>query len=248
MNSMDRHDSTLRGERQTVGAHQVEWHLAEITMAYPAIRFEDTPSQNDGDSDGGFVCFMCGRSMDRGEPFICVSRRLEAFEDREGTRRVIDAMASLQVCRRCTFLSAHHELRWAHKPKLTELEIWGFHIYARLLADAVARAKSDTRVEEVLARAFVADVSYFSITLDAVALLGGAYKANRISTITARQCRNCHDTVDFNKPHLVIEITTDRPTSNGITQSNVMPLGRYCNKCSRKLFAVFDTGFVRYDL
>jgi len=221
-----------------VRAYQVERRSAEITITYPAIPFVGTLSHHDG--DGGYVCFICGKSMDRGESFICVSRRWETSGDREGTKKVIEAMASLQVCRPCTFLSAHHELRWVHKPKLVDLEICGFYTYARLLADAIARMKSDTRVREASARGFLAGVSDFSIALDITGLLGGTYNANPISMINDDHCYNCHDIINFNKPYLMIEIRVDTPTSNGIRQSNVMPLGRYCNECSRNLLPLCD--------
>jgi len=216
--------------------HQVKTYSSEIVIPYPTDPFRGMPSHNDG--DGGCICFICGKSMDRGETSICVSRRWETSGGREGTKKVkvIDAMASLQVCRPCTLLSAHHELRWVHKPKLVDLEIRGFYTYARLLADAIARMKSDTRVREASARGFLAGVSDFSIALDITGLLGGTYNANTISMINDDHCYNCHDIINFNKPYLVIEISMDTPTSNGITQSNIVPLGRYCNECSRQLF------------
>ena len=220
--------------------HQIKRRRAEITITYPAIPFADIPNHNDGNGDGGFACFICGKPMDRGEAFICVSRRWETSKDREGSTKVIDATASLQVCRQCTFLAAHHELRWAHKPRLVDLEIRGFYTYARLLADAIARMESDTCVREASAQGFLVSVSDSPIALDITGLLGGTYNVNPLSIIPDDHCHNCQDVIGFNKPYLVIEITVDTPTSNGIRQSNVMPLGRYCNGCSRKLLPLCD--------
>jgi len=220
--------------------HQVESRRAEITIMYPSAPFVGIPSHNGGDGDGGYVCFICDKSMDKGESFICVSRRWETSEDREGTKNVIDAMASLQVCRQCTLLSAHHELRWVHKPKLVDLEVCGFYMYTRLLADAIARIRSDTRAREASVRGFLAGASDFSIALDTTGLLGGTYNPNAISIITNDQCYNCRNIININKPHLVIEITVDTPTSSGITQSNVMLLGKYCNECSGQLLPLCD--------
>jgi len=223
-----------------VKAHQIERRHVEITITYPTTPFGGIASHNDGDGHGGFACFICDRSMDRGESFICISRRLEILQDREGSRKVIDAMASLQVCRECTLLSAHHRLNWAHKPKLVELEICGFYTYARLLSDAIVRMKFDTHVAKVTAQSFLADASYFSITPDRTGLLGGQYNANPISIMADEQCYECHDIISFNKPYMMIEVGIDTPRSTGITQSNVLPLGRYCNKCSWKLLPLYD--------
>jgi hypothetical protein len=100
--------------------------------------------------------------------------------------------------------------------------------------------KSDTRVREASVRGFLAGASDFSIALDITGLLGGTYKAKAIGVITDDHCHNCHDTINFNKPYLMIEITVDTTTSNGTTQSNVVPLGKYCNECSVQLLPLCD--------
>ncbi len=139
--------------------NQVREHRREITTIYPAPTFMEIPSGGDG--DGGFVCFICGRAMDRGEPFTSVSRLLETCGGGEAKPSIIEVVASLQVCLACSLLSGHHRLEWAHKPKVAEFEICGFRAYARLLAETISRRTSDTRVQEELVGHLVGDTPCF---------------------------------------------------------------------------------------
>lgn len=216
---------------------------AELLVAYPATPFDGAPSENGGDGDWRCVCFVCGRTADRGEALICVARRLERLPVREGKTEVIEAVATLQACWQCTQLSAHREFGWVHKPRLTDLELGGFYTYARLLAGAVARTRSDTRVRRVSDLGSVADASHAPVAQDATSLLGGRYNASPIIVTAGDCCRYCLNVVDVDKPYLVIEASVDRPGRCGVTQSSVLQLGRYCNECRKRLFPVICPDF-----
>jgi hypothetical protein len=216
---------------------QVRHGTSEITITYP--RF---PSDGifGGDGDGGYVCFICDRAMDNGEPFACVSRRVEICQDSQGKPSVIDATASLQVCLPCTLLSARRRLRWTTEPKLTAIEVQAFYAYASLLAETIRRAKSDTRIQKEIAENLLWDAPYFLIELDRVTLLGGTYHGNPVVIITDGRCLRCHGTIDFAKPHVMFEISVDTPRRDGISPSNIWPLGGYCHECSNQLFPLCD--------
>jgi len=211
---------------------QVRHGNSEITVSYPTFPFDGIFS---GDGDGGCVCFICDRTMDRGEPFTCASRLLQIYQDSQSKPSVIDATASLQVCLPCTLLSARHRLRWATKPKLTKIEVQAFYVYARLLEETISRAKSDTRVQHEIAENLLWDAPYFFIELDRVNLLGGTYHHNPVCIITDDQCQRCYSAIDSTKPHIAFQISIDTPRVYGISQSNIWRLAKYCDECSNEL-------------
>ena len=65
-----------------------------MTITYPITSFDEIVHHNDGDGNAKYACFICGKSMDKGESFICISRRLEKVIDKESSRGVIEAMAT----------------------------------------------------------------------------------------------------------------------------------------------------------
>lgn len=218
---------------------QVREHCREIMAVYPEPPFMEIPSGG-GDGDGGFVCFICDRAMDRGEPSTCLSRLLETREGGDAKPSVVEAVASLQVCLACTLLSSHHRLEWAHKPKLIEIEIGGFYTYARWLANAVAQAKSDTRVQEELAGELLGGAQCLAIELDRATFLGGIYHGNALGIITDGQCQKCHQIIGLSKRRVMFEISVDTPRRDGMTRSNVWRLGAYCHECSKQLLPLYD--------
>jgi hypothetical protein len=216
---------------------KVQHGTSEITITYPRFPFEGIFS---GDGDGGYVCFICGRTMERGEAFTCVARLLEICEDSEVKLGVIEAVASLQVCLPCSLLSAHHRLKWAHNSKLTGLEICGFYAYARLLTETISRKTSDTRVQKEFLQHLLGDSPYLPVELDRAALLGGAHGGSPISIVTEAQCQRCHDTIEFGKLHVMFGISIDTPGRDGMTRSNVWRLGGYCFECSKQVLPLCD--------
>ena len=210
---------------------------SEITITYPRLPFDGIFG---GDGGGGCVCFLCGRTMERGEAFTCVSRLQETCEGSEVKAGLIEAVASLQVCLPCTLLSAYHRLKWAYNPKLTGFEICGFYTYARLLAETIGRRTSDTRVQGELVGHLVGDTPCLLVKLDRAALLGGTYCGGPISIVTDAQCQRCHGTIEFGKPHMMFEISVDTPGRDGMTISNVWRLGGYCHRCSNQLLPLCD--------
>ena len=213
---------------------QVRHGTSEITITYPRFS-SDGIFGGDGDGDGGFACFICGRAMDRGEKFTCVSRLLEIYQDSQGKPSVIDATASLQVCLPCTLLSARHSLRWTTRPRLTEIEVRGFYAYARLLAGTISRAKSDTPMPKELMGNLLWDASYSPIELDRVALLGGIHHGNPVGIITDDQCQRCYSAINSSKPHILFQVSIDTPGFYGISQANIWRLAKYCDDCSNRL-------------
>jgi hypothetical protein len=218
---------------------QARGHSGVITILYPEsplIQILDGV----GDGNGGYVCFICNKTMDRGESFTCVDRLLETCESGEAKPSVTDAVASLQVCLPCTLLSGYQRLEWATKPKLTGLEIWGFHTYARLLGEAVSRNRCDSRVQLELLKRFVNNTSYLPTELDRIALLGGTQEASAISMISKGHCLACHGTTDFAKPHVVFEIGIDTPWRDAMKKSNIWHLGEYCYECSKQFLPLYS--------
>jgi len=222
----------------TMTKPRVRERSEETTITYPRSPFVGIP--NDGDGDGGFVCFICDRAVDRGEPLTCISRRLEICQDSQNNPSVIDAVASLQVCIPCTLLSVHHELRWVTTPKLLNIEMRGFYAYARLLAETIGQVKSDTRVKKEIVENLPWDSSHLPIDLDRVALLGGIYHSIPVSIIADDRCLRCCDPINFSKPHTAFEISIDVSRREGIEQSNIWRLGKYCNACSKQLLPLYD--------
>lgn len=190
----------------------------------------------EGDGDGGCVCFICDRTMGRGEPFIYLDRQLEVREAGEGEPKVVYAGASLQACLPCTLLSgSNHRLEWASKPKLTEAEIWGFYTYARLLVEAISRNRWDTRVQRELLGRLARKASYYYLELDRVALLGGTWEDISPNVLGEGHCLRCHRSIDFSKPHVALEIAINIPWRDGLESYKPWRLGEYCCKCSCQL-------------
>jgi len=216
---------------------QVQPGISEITITYPGFPFDGIFS---GGGDGGYVCFICGRAMDRGEAFTCVSRLLETCEGSEGKPSVIEAVASLQVCLPCTLLSAHHGLKWAHNPKLTGVEIYGFYTYARLLTETINRRTSDTQVQSEFLQYLLEGSPYLPVELDRAALLGGTYCSGPVGIGTDRRCHRCYDSISFRKPHITFEISIHIPRSQVMEPSNTWRFCRYCAECSNELLPLCD--------
>jgi hypothetical protein len=216
---------------------QVRHGTSEITVSYPQFPFDGIFR---GGGDGGFVCFICGRTMDRGEPLTCVSRLLQIYQDNQDKPSVIDAVASSQVCLPCTLLFAQHRLKWAHSPKLTGLERCSFYIYARLLAAIMGQLKSDNRVPKEVAESLLWDVPYFFIEQNRIEFLGGIYHGKPVSIISDEQCHRCYNAIDSGKPHISFQISIDAPKLDGINQSNIWRLAKYCNECSNELLPLYN--------
>lgn len=216
---------------------QVRHGSGEITISYPKFPFDEILN---GDGNGGCVCFLCGRTMEEGESFTCVSRLLETCEGDKVKSSVIEAVASLQVCLPCTLLSARHRLRWATKPKITEIEAVAFYVYARLLAETISNTKSDTRVQKEIAENLSWDAPYFFIEMDKVDLLGGICHYNPVGIIADDQCQRCYSAIDSSKPHILFQISIDTPRLDGISQANIWRLAKYCDECSNELLPLCD--------
>lgn len=233
----DSHHNGKDGEMPEVRI-KVRHDISEITITYPVFPFDGIFG---GGGDGGCVCFICGRAMGRGEPFTCVSRLLETRKGSEGKPAVIEAVASLQVCLPCTLLSAHHRLKWAYTPRLTGFEICGFYAYARLLGEAISRAKSDTRVQqEELIRHVVGGTTYLPIEMNRAALLGGVHDGSPIMIVAEDHCHRCYRTIDHSRPHITFEIAIHTPKSQGMKPSDIWQFGRYCAECSNELLPLCD--------
>lgn len=217
---------------------QVRHATRRITITYPRFSFDGISG---GDGDGGYVCFLCDRTMETGEAFICVSRLLETCEGSEVKPRVIEAVASLQVCLPCTLLSAHHRLKWTHNPEVTGFEIRTFYTYVRLLAETISRRTSDTRTkQEELIGHLVGGTPHLPVEMDRAALLGGAHDGSPVGIVTEDQCHRCHNTIEFSKPHVMFEISIDVSRRDGMTKSNIWRLGGYCHGCSKRFLPVCD--------
>lgn len=219
---------------------QARRHCAAMSMLCPQPPFIQI-LQGAGDGNGGHVCFICDKTMDKGEPFICLDRLLEVDEAGDAGPRVVDAGASLQVCLPCTLLSGYQRLEWATKPKLTGVEVWGFRTYARLLAESVSRNRWDTCVQQEVLKRFARSTSYhLAIKLDRIALLGGTRQGIPLNMIGKGHCLKCHGTIDFANSHLAFEIGIDTPWRNGMQRSNIWHLGEYCYKCSSQLLPLYQ--------
>lgn len=217
---------------------RVRHSISEIIITYPQLHLDGIFSGGDG--GGGYVCFICDRAMDRGEAFTCMSRLLETCEDNEVKPRVIEAVASVQVCLPCTLLCAHHGLKWAHNPKLTGLETCGFYTYARLLSETISRRRSDTRVQGEFLQRLCRGNHYLPVELDRVVLLGGVRGSSPFSTGTDRRCHRCYDSINSGKPHITFEISIHIPRSQVMEPSNIWRFGRYCAECSNELLPLCD--------
>lgn len=223
---------------------KTRWMSTLIPYSVPPDVDIFTPGGGDG---GGYVCFACGKSMKPGESFVCVSRLWMVSMESRCMTKVIDAVASLQVCIPCTCIAAHHRLRWTHKSRLTYAEIHGFYIYSQLLAGAIAQMKSDTLVEkESLRQSLLADLPYTLPFANTVGISGGQYIEKSLRIPSHNQCHNCYEAVGFSAPHMQIEIAVNIPTHSGMEQRNPSYAAKYCNKCSKKLFSVNDGGFTSY--
>ena len=206
----------------------VRGHILAVDMVPPV----EVPP-DDGGGHGGYVCFACGRSTGHGEPFVCVSRLWKVSGGNESSRTMIDAVASLQVCIPCTILASDHRLDWNGRPRLLDSEIHGYYTFARLLADAVARRLSDTKVDAQLARqtSLVQELSAI-LSMDAVAVLGGMHQKGPVWLIEAGQCCECYEMIDSTLPNMEIEIAVNVPTPSAIELVSEFTVARYCNTCS----------------
>jgi len=203
-----------------------------------------TPS---GGGGGGYVCFACGRSTKAGEPFVCVSRLWMVSQEDGCMTKVIDAVASLQVCIPCTRIAMHHRLRWTHESRLTYAEIHGFYIYSQLLAGAISQMKSDTLVEkESLNQDLATTKPYTLLFTHAVEVAGGQYIEKPLRITSHNQCHSCYEAIDFSTPYMLIEIAVNIPTHNSIEQRSTFCAAKYCDRCSKKLFSISDDGLTSY--
>ena len=92
------------------------------------------------------------------------------------------------------------------------------------------------------------DVTVLLLNLDREILAGGIYRPSAVVLLSDDQCCSCHRKIDFNKPHLSIEIEVDTPGVDIINPSCIMPLGNYCSACARKLFHLYDNEFDVYGI
>ncbi len=78
-------------------------------------------------------CFSCARAVDWGEHYICISR-LQRLRSEDGEDKIVEAMASLQVCIYCAARSQFDNLIFYKEVPLLELEEAGFHWFVKHLA------------------------------------------------------------------------------------------------------------------
>lgn len=71
--------------------------------------------------------------MGWGEHFVCISR-LRRIKSKQGDDKIVNAMASLQVCSYCTAKALLDNITFNKEVPLLEIEIAGFHWFARRLA------------------------------------------------------------------------------------------------------------------
>ncbi|MBM3117942.1 MAG: hypothetical protein FJ006_00060 [Chloroflexi bacterium] len=210
---------------------QIRHGIGDITISYPKFPFDETFN---GDGGGGEICFICGKTMGEGELFTCASRLLQTCEGDKVKPKVIEAVASLQVCLPCTLLSAYDKLQWAHKPKLTKVELYSFYAYASLLAKSITWLKSDSRVQKEFMEHLIEETDYLPVELDRADLLGGIYDSVP-AVITDGQCLRCSSAVNPSNPHIEFKIAIDIPGHKGMSSSNIWRLGEYCDQCSNQL-------------
>lgn len=223
---------------------KTRWTSTVIPYSVPPDVDIFAPGGGDG---GGYVCFACGRSMNKGEPFVCISRLWMVSLESRCMTEVIDAVASLQTCIPCTLRAAHRELRWTHKCKLTQAEIYAFYVHSRLLAGATARMKSDTLVEEESLNQYLATPKPHALSFaNAGEVAGGQYTGRSLRIISHNQCRSCYEAIAFSAPYMLIEIAVNIPTYSGIELRSTFCAAKYCNECSKKLFSVNDDSFTSY--
>jgi hypothetical protein len=78
-------------------------------------------------------CFSCGRTVNYGEHYICISR-LRRARIGDGNDDIVDAMASLQVCIYCAARSQSDNITFYREVPLLELEKAGFYWFVKKLA------------------------------------------------------------------------------------------------------------------
>lgn len=220
----------------TSNSSQRETHRGWIPVSSSVPPFLESPdSGDDGRGRGGYVCFACGRSTGLGKPFVCVSRLRPELSERNA-RRKGDAEASLQVCIPCALMAAHHELNWKHKPKLLHSEIHGFYLYARSLAQGIARIKSDTLAPwEALRQDSLAQIPYLLLA-DTAGIMGGHHNKNPICIMSYDQCYGCGQTIDYGLPHILIDIGVHVETPRCMDMVNRLLVAKYCEICSGELY------------
>lgn len=216
---------------------------SNILFTYSAPPSIDIPDDNDSRGDGEYACFICGRSMKKGESFVCVSRYWEIGKVDDSDGNVLDCMVSIQACKSCTILSASSKQKWVDKPKLMDIEINGFYVYAQLIVDAMIRGVADTRANISIVVSQFEDITDLPINLDRNALVGGMHRPSPVIVSGDDQCYSCYKEIDFNKPHLSIEIEVDTPGEGIISSSGLMPLGNYCGECAKEMFSIKDDKF-----
>lgn len=232
----------MRGETRFASRARTD-HLVD----HPGFPPEE-PS-GDGDGPGGYVCFACGRSTKRGEPFVCVSRLWLTSPNPDAPSQVIDAIASLQACVECTLRAASHRLTWKCLPRLANAEMSGLYTYAGLLTQAMARRLSDRRLDRHLAERLLGISEPLGISL-ATGLpdTGGTHQDTTIRCVRRSQCHQCRRSIHFAFPRMVINVELNLPMRSGMQLSNVLRVGEYCNPCSRSLFPIRDDGRMNLDI
>lgn len=221
---------------------------SNILFTYSSPPSIDIPDDNDSRGDGGHACFICGRSMKKGESFVCVSRYWKTGKLDDSNVNVLDCVASIQACKSCTILSASSKQKWVDKPKLVDIEINGFYMYAKLIVEEIIHKLADTCINISSIINELEDVTVLLLNLDREILAGGIYRPSAVVLLSDDQCCSCHRKIDFNKPHLSIEIEVDTPGVDIINPSCIMPLGNYCSACARKLFHLYDNEFDVYGI
>lgn len=233
-------NTLIRLNTTTANSSQRENRCGWTLLSSSASPFAEIVDHGDGDrGPGGYVCFACGRSTESGEPFVCVSRLQQVLQETNTQPRVLDAVASLQVCIPCTLMASNRELDWKHKPKLLHSEIHGFYLYARSLARGMAQMRSDTLAPaEALRQDLLTDIPYFRSLADTIDTAGRQHKGDAIYIISCDQCHSCCQTIGLNMPHMLIEIAVNIPTPQYMDLRNTFLAAKYCDTCSKELFSL----------
>ncbi|MFC2039860.1 hypothetical protein ACFLTW_01620 [Chloroflexota bacterium] len=198
---------------------------------------------DDGDGKGGYCCFACGRSMNPGESFVCVSRLWQILGDGSINTEVIDAVASLQVCIPCTLSASRINLKWTHQPQLVISEFHGFYAYASRMTDAIAGSKSDTRMDEWPSQNVpfsLGEIPIYLPDIDATTIEG--HNETPIQLLVTDQCRHCFKMIDRFRPSMLIEIEINIPRHECMGIFDTLQVAQYCNDCSRQMFKITRDG------
>jgi len=196
-----------------------------------------------------YFCFACGASIEGGEPFVCVSRLWHTYKDGQAKEKIIDAIASLQVCIPCTLRASDHDLTWTSLPKLVDEEILGFYNYTQQLACVINRRFSDTKQDKELLKDALLIKELCGIRFpDPLAIMGGTHMQAPIPLIEPTQCSGCYHAMDFNLPYMEIEIAINIPTPSVIDLLNTFTAAQYCSACSSSLFPINNNGRMGYSI